>query len=75
MGVYVHKVGNKQLKLPSCLIKHHAMKMYHRIKAQLREFLTLALDRDEWVFLLPGRFNPGEKSSQFPLGTPDRAES
>jgi hypothetical protein len=51
-----------KVKLPLCLTKHHAMKVYWGMEVQLHTFLTSALDGGVWSALRPGRFTPGEKA-------------
>jgi hypothetical protein len=61
----------EKIKLSLCLIKHHAMKMYGRVKIKLHALLTTALDGREWsasrlVPLPPGKGPhepPGEEAS------------
>jgi hypothetical protein len=47
----------------SPLIKHHAVKMYGRVEAQLHVFLTSTLDGDEWSASRLCRFTPTERTS------------
>jgi hypothetical protein len=42
----------------TCLIKHGAMRLVGRMEVQHHGFLTLALDGNEWLAFLPGRFPP-----------------
>ena len=39
-----------------CFIEHQAWKTFHEVNVQLRAFLTLALDGDEWRGSCPGHF-------------------
>jgi hypothetical protein len=39
---------NGKVKLPLCLIKHHAMNIHGRGEGKLHPFLTSTLDRDMW---------------------------
>jgi hypothetical protein len=56
------KARQGKAKLFLCLTKHNAMKTYAGIEVQLREFLTLVLDRVEWSASRPGRFIPGVRA-------------
>jgi hypothetical protein len=51
------------VKLSLCLIQHHAIKTYGRVKLYLYAFLTVALDGGEWSASHLGRFTPKAKSS------------
>jgi hypothetical protein len=49
-------------KLSPSTIKHHVMKTYGGVEAWLREFLTSALQRNEWSVSSNNRFNPWERA-------------
>jgi hypothetical protein len=51
----------KKVKLSLCLTKHHTMKTYCGVEAELPAFLTSALVGG-WSASRPGRFTPGERA-------------
>jgi hypothetical protein len=69
-----------KVKLSLYLIKHYAMKTYGRVKVQLHDFLTSALDGGELSASRPGCFTLRGKSPRYPLdrrlgGPPSRSGS
>jgi hypothetical protein len=62
------KEDKGRIKSSLCLTKHHDMKAYCGMKAQLHAFLTSALEGGEWSASRPGRFSPG-KEPTYPLDT------
>jgi len=61
----------KKLKLPVCLIQHHAMnvRVYRIVEAQIYSFFTPALHKSEWSVSRPNRFTPSRSSwySNYPI--------
>jgi hypothetical protein len=49
----------EEVKLFLCPIKHHTMKMYGEVMAQLHAFMTFAQDGGEWSASCSGCFTIG----------------